>query len=62
MQSPIFSHCRHLDVVAKATEYLDKLSVLGVPDEEAAAANALLIKDVVIIPKSFPKTEALLKQ
>ena len=35
--------------------------LLDVPDEEPAAANALLIKDVVIIPRSFPKTHALLE-
>jgi dimethylargininase len=36
--------------------------LMDVPDEEPAAANALLIKDVVIIPASFPKTRALLEQ
>jgi len=36
--------------------------LLDVPDEEPAAANALLIKDIVIIPASFPKTRALLEQ
>src|SRR5207248_5572817 len=36
--------------------------LLDVPDEEPAAANALLIEDVVIIPASFPKTRALLEQ
>ncbi len=36
--------------------------LLDVPDEEPAAANALLIKDVVIIPASFPKTRALLEE
>jgi len=36
--------------------------LLDVPDEEPAAANALLLKDVVIIPASFPKTRALLEQ
>jgi len=36
--------------------------LLDVPDEEPAAANALLIKDVVIIPACFPKTRALLEQ
>jgi dimethylargininase len=35
---------------------------MDVPDEEPAAANALLIKDVVIIPASFPKTRALLEE
>ena len=36
--------------------------MIDVPDEEPAAANALLIKDVVIIPVSFPKTRALLEE
>jgi dimethylargininase len=36
--------------------------LLDVPDEEPAAANALLVKDVVIIPASFPKTRALLEE
>jgi dimethylargininase len=36
--------------------------LLDVPDEEPAAANALLIGDVVIIPASFPKTRALLEE
>ena len=38
------------------------LQLLDVPDEEPAAANALLLKDVVIIPASFPKTRALLEE
>jgi len=36
--------------------------LLDVPVEERAAANALLINDVVIIPASFPKTRALLEK
>jgi dimethylargininase len=36
--------------------------LVDVPDEEPAAANALLVQDVVIIPASFPKTRALLEQ
>ena len=36
--------------------------LLDVPDEEPAAANALLVKDIVIIPASFPKARALLEQ
>src|SRR5213082_1926739 len=43
-------------------ERLREFELLDVPDEEPAAANALLIKDVVIIPASFPKTRALLEQ
>ena len=36
--------------------------LLDVPDEEPAAANALLVNDVVIVAASFPKTRALLEQ
>ena len=36
--------------------------LIDVPDEEPDGANALLVKDVVIIPASFPKTRALLEQ
>ena len=36
--------------------------LIDVTDEEPAGANALLVKDVVIIPASFPKTRALLEQ
>src|SRR6266568_417534 len=36
--------------------------LLEVPDVEPAAANALLINDVVIIPASVPKTRALLEE
>ena len=43
-------------------EALRGFELIDVPDEEPAAANALLIKDVVIIPASFPQTRALLKQ
>jgi dimethylargininase len=43
------------------TERLRGFELLDVPDEEPAAANALLVEDVVIIPASFPKTRALLE-
>src|SRR6266480_3788898 len=43
-------------------ERFRRFQLLDVPDEEPAAANALLIKNVVIIPASFPKTRALLKE
>jgi dimethylargininase len=43
-------------------ERLRGFELLDVPDEEPAAANALLVQDVVIIPASFPKTRALLEQ
>ena len=36
--------------------------LLEVPEEESAAANALLLNDVVIIPASFPKTRSLLER
>jgi dimethylargininase len=36
--------------------------LIDVPDDEPAAANALLVNNVVIIPSSFPKTRALLEQ
>ena len=35
--------------------------LVDVPEEEPAAANALLINDFVIMPASFPKTHALLE-
>ena len=43
-------------------ERFRRFQLLDVPDEESAAANALLIKNVVIIPASFPKTRALLEE
>ena len=36
--------------------------LLDVPEDEPAAANALLLNDVVIMPSSFPKTRALLER
>jgi dimethylargininase len=36
--------------------------LIDVPEEEPAGANALLIKDVVIIAASFPKTRMLLER
>ena len=39
---------------------LHEFELLDVPDEEPAAANALLIQDVVIIPTCFTTTRALL--
>ena len=36
--------------------------LIDVPRDEPAAANALLVKDIVIIPTAFPKTCALLKE
>ena len=36
--------------------------LIDVPEEEPAAANALLVKDVVVLPQSFPQTRALLER
>jgi dimethylargininase len=36
--------------------------LIDVAEEEPAGANALLVRDVVIIPASFPKTHALLER
>lgn len=43
-------------------EPLAGYELLDVPAEESAAANALLLNDVVIMPASFPKTRALLEK
>ncbi|MEP7071436.1 MAG: arginine deiminase family protein [Verrucomicrobiota bacterium] len=39
-----------------------EFEMLDVPEEEAAAGNALLLNDVVILPASFPRTRALLQK
>jgi dimethylargininase len=41
---------------------LHSLDSIDVPVEESAAANALLVNDVVILPASFPRTHALLER
>jgi dimethylargininase len=41
---------------------LQVADAIDVPDEEPAAANALLVNDLVIIASSFPKTRALLER
>ena len=43
-------------------EPLRRFEMIDVPEEEPAAANALLVEDVVIMPASFPKTRSLLEQ
>lgn len=43
-------------------EPLSRFELIDVPEEEPAAANALLVNDVVIMPASFPKTRALLEK
>ncbi len=44
------------------TERLREFELINVPIEEPAAANALLVKDVIIISDSFPKTRTLLER
>jgi len=41
---------------------LSEFELLDVPEEEPAAANALLLNDVIIMPSSFPRTHALLEK
>jgi dimethylargininase len=36
--------------------------LLDVPEDEANAANALVLNGVVVLPESFPKTRALLEE
>ena len=43
-------------------EPLSEFELLDVPEEEPAAANALLLNDVIIMPASFPRTRALLEK
>ena len=43
-------------------EQFHGFELIDVGDEEPAGANALLIRDVVIIPASFPQTRALLER
>jgi len=41
---------------------LRRFELVDVSDEEPAAANALLVKDVVVLPESFPQTRILLER
>ncbi|HYJ04190.1 MAG TPA: arginine deiminase family protein [Chthoniobacterales bacterium] len=43
-------------------EPLRGFELLDVPEDEPAAANALLINDTVVLPSSFPKTRARLEE
>jgi dimethylargininase len=43
-------------------ESLTGFELLDVPVEEPAAANALLLNDVMIMPASFPRTHALIEK
>ena len=63
------SACSHIgkDTILVNRSWIDAgplsgFELLDVPEEEPAAANALLVNDVVIIPANFPKTRALLEQ
>jgi dimethylargininase len=76
VQSVDVSGCLHLksacsyignDTILVNRSWIDaepmrRFELLDVPAEEPAAANTLLVKNVVIIPASFPKTRALLEQ
>lgn len=44
------------------SQELSAFETIDVSYQEPAAANALLVKDVVILPASFPRTRALLEQ
>jgi dimethylargininase len=62
------SACSHIgnDTVLVNRSWIDAKALAGyelldVPAEESAAANALLLGDVVIMPASFPETRALLE-
>jgi dimethylargininase len=63
------SACSHIgnDTVLVNRSWIDAeplsgFELLDVPEDEPAAANALLLSDVVIIPASFPKTRKLLEK
>ena len=43
-------------------DQLQQFELIDVPAEEPNAANALLVKDVVILPSSFPRTRELLER
>ncbi|HWO01665.1 MAG TPA: arginine deiminase family protein [Blastocatellia bacterium] len=45
-----------------AAEKLLRFELIDVPAEEPDAANALLVKDVVVLPSSFPITRGLLER
>jgi len=44
------------------SDALSEFDLIEVPTEEPNAANALLVGEVVVLPKSFPKTRALLER
>jgi dimethylargininase len=59
------SHIGHSTVLVNRSwidaEPLSEFELVDVPEAEPAAANALLLNDVVLIPASFPETRALLE-
>lgn len=60
------SHVGHNTILVNRSwidvEPLSAFELLDVPEDEPAAANALLLNEVVIIPASFPKTCTLLEK
>jgi dimethylargininase len=44
------------------SEPFRNLKLIEVPDDEPAAANVLSVNGVVIVPASFPKTQALIRE
>ena len=63
------SACSHLgnETVLVNQAWIDanplrRFKLLDVPEEEAAAGNALMIDNVAIVPASFPRTRALLEE
>ncbi|MEK6320659.1 MAG: arginine deiminase family protein [Acidobacteriota bacterium] len=63
------SACSYIgkDTVLVNREWIDAqplhaFELIDVPVEEPAAANALLVNGVVVLPRSFPKTRALLER
>jgi dimethylargininase len=60
------SHVGHNTVLVNRSwidaDAFSEFELLDVPENEPAAANALLLHDVVIMPASFPKTRALLER
>ncbi len=56
---------RHTVLVNRSwidAEPLQAFELIEVPDDEPPAANALLVKDVVFLPTSFPRTRVLLER
>jgi dimethylargininase len=53
----VLLHRPRIDVRA-----LGEFELLDVAEDEPAAANALLLNDVLILPASFPKTRAMLEK